>query len=193
MEILMTSATTVSSPLRLRELISTPAASGHLLTTWARTTLWLDRLYRRRTRPVSYHRSPARKSSRCDRATHPMQLNGVIVSEVSEMPTSKKKMSIVDSWSDVPKFTSEADETEWWSTHELGDGLLTQMKPVPLTPEEQTARGARTHPVAIRFDDSTLERVRALAHRRHKGYQTLLKEFVVERLYEEEKREGMLG
>ena len=28
---------------------------------------------------------------------------------------------------------------------------------------------------------------------RHKGYQTLLKEFVMERLYEEEKREGLLG
>ena len=26
-----------------------------------------------------------------------------------------------------------------------------------------------------------------------KGYQTLLKEFVVERLYEEEKREGLVG
>ena len=127
---------------------------------------------------------------------HPPQLNGVIASEVNDMPTRKKKMNIVDSWSDVPKFANEADEAdeaEWWSTHAPGDGLLTQMKPVPLTPEEQTARNARTHPVAIRFDDSTLERVRALAQRRHKGYQTLLKEFVVERLYEEEKREGMVG
>jgi uncharacterized membrane-anchored protein len=79
------------------------------------------------------------------------------------------------------------------STHEPGDELLAQMKPVPLTPREQAARKARSHPVAIRFDDSTLERVRALAHRRHKGYQTLLKEFVVERLYEEEKREGIVG
>jgi hypothetical protein len=26
-----------------------------------------------------------------------------------------------------------------------------------------------------------------------KGYQTLLKEFVIERLYEEEKREGLVG
>jgi|SRR5450759_590114 hypothetical protein len=124
---------------------------------------------------------------------HPLLLNGVIAGEVNDMTTRKKKMSIVDSWSDVPKFTGEADETEWWSTHEPSDALLAQMKPVPLTQEEQTVRNARTHPVAIRFDDSTLERVRALAQRRHKGYQTLLKEFVVERLYEEEKREGMVG
>jgi hypothetical protein len=47
--------------------------------------------------------------------------------------------------------------------------------------------------VAIRFDDATLRRLKVLAARRHKGYQTLLKEFVLERLYEEEKREGIVG
>jgi hypothetical protein len=98
---------------------------------------------------------------------HPVRPNGVIVSEVTDMPTRKKKMSTVDSWSDVPKFATEAEEVEWWSTHEPGEGLLTQMKGVPLSQEEQTVRNARTHPVAIRFDDSTLERVRTLAHRRH--------------------------
>lgn len=50
----------------------------------------------------------------------------------------------------------------------------------------------RTKPVAVRFDEFTLERLRALAARRNTGYQTLLKEFVVERLYEEEKREGII-
>ncbi len=50
----------------------------------------------------------------------------------------------------------------------------------------------RTKPVAVRFDEFTLERLRTLAARRNTGYQTLLKEFVVERLYEEEKREGII-
>ena len=109
------------------------------------------------------------------------------------MPTRKPRSSSVDSWRDLPQFATEAEEVTWWSTHEPGERLLTQMNAVPLTREELTARRARTHPVAIRFDDSTLERIRALAHRRRKGYQTLLKEFVVERLYEEEKREGMVG
>ena len=122
-----------------------------------------------------------------------MPLNGAIAREVNSMPTRKQQSSTVDSWRDVPQFATEAEEVAWWSTHEPGERLLTQMEPVPLTPEESKARSARTHPVAIRFDESTLGRVRALAHRRHKGYQTLLKEFVVERLYEEEKREGMVG
>ncbi len=53
-------------------------------------------------------------------------------------------------------------------------------------------RPGRTTPIAVRFDQFTLERLRALAALRNTGYQTLLKEFVVERLYEEEKREGII-
>ncbi len=50
----------------------------------------------------------------------------------------------------------------------------------------------RTKPIAVRFDEFTLERLRNLAAKRNTGYQTLLKEFVIERLYEEEKREGVI-
>jgi hypothetical protein len=58
-------------------------------------------------------------------------------------------------------------------------------------PKEAFVKG-RTKPIAVRFDEFTLKRLRALAQRRNTGYQTLLKEFVVERLYEEEKREGII-
>jgi hypothetical protein len=54
-------------------------------------------------------------------------------------------------------------------------------------------RPARTNPVAVRFDPFTLMRLKALAARRNTGYQTLLREFIVERLYEEERREGIIG
>jgi predicted DNA binding CopG/RHH family protein len=53
------------------------------------------------------------------------------------------------------------------------------------------ARG-RTTPIAVRFDEFTIKRLKDLATRRNIGYQTLLKEFVVERLYEEEKRERII-
>ncbi len=53
-------------------------------------------------------------------------------------------------------------------------------------------RPGRTTPIAIRFDQFTLTRLKALAALRNTGYQTLLKQFVVERLYEEEKREGII-
>lgn len=50
----------------------------------------------------------------------------------------------------------------------------------------------RTTPIAVRFDEFTIKRLKDLAARRNTGYQTLLKEFVVERLYEEEKRERII-
>lgn len=57
---------------------------------------------------------------------------------------------------------------------------------------QDALRPGRTTPIAVRFDQFTLRRLKTLATLRNKGYQTLLKEFVVERLYEEEKREGII-
>ena len=57
---------------------------------------------------------------------------------------------------------------------------------------QELVRPGRTMPIAVRFDQFTLKRLRALAALRNTGYQTLLKEFIVERLYEEEKREGII-
>jgi hypothetical protein len=57
---------------------------------------------------------------------------------------------------------------------------------------QDAIRPGRTTPIAIRFDQFTLQRLKALAAMRNTGYQTLLKEFVVERLYEEEKRAGII-
>ena len=57
---------------------------------------------------------------------------------------------------------------------------------------QDIVRPSRTTPIAIRFDQFTLMRLKSLAASRNTGYQTLLKEFVIERLYEEEKREGII-
>lgn len=57
---------------------------------------------------------------------------------------------------------------------------------------QDAVRPGRTTPIAIRFDQFTLKRLKTLATLHNKGYQTLLKEFVVERLYEEEKRAGII-
>jgi len=57
---------------------------------------------------------------------------------------------------------------------------------------QDSIRPGRTTPVAIRFDQFTLQRLKTLAALHNTGYQTLLKEFVVERLYEEEKRAGII-
>ncbi|CAN5543254.1 CopG family antitoxin [soil metagenome] len=99
----------------------------------------------------------------------------------------------VRSSSEVPELTTEKEVREFWDTHEITEKYLKSADPVAekdMPPAR--ARTARTRPIAIRFDEDVLERLKQLANHKHKGYQTLLKEFVSERLYEEEKREGIL-
>ena len=98
-------------------------------------------------------------------------------------------MTPVRSWTEVPSFKSEKSESAFWRTHTLSDNLLDEMRELPdhILPTAPP----RTRPVAVRFDEYTLRRIKALAAKRRKGYQTLLKEFVSERLYEEERRDGL--
>ena len=102
----------------------------------------------------------------------------------------RRAMAIVHSW-DEAALASEAEESAFWGDLELDDVLLRQM-----TGDADRALPPprpRTKPIALRFDEETLRRAKMLASRRDKGYQTLLKEFITERLYEEEKREGLVG
>jgi hypothetical protein len=99
----------------------------------------------------------------------------------------------VENLDDIPDFTDEDEEHAYWSTHSFGERLLDQMRPLDELDDELPPPRERTRPVAIRFDDDVINRLKALARLKHKGYQTLLKEFVVERLYEEEKRAGLVG
>jgi len=75
------------------------------------------------------------------------------------------------------------DPEEWRRQEERRDEILKM---------QDAIRPGRTTPVAIRFDQFTIKRLKTLAALHNKGYQTLLKEFVIERLYEEEKRAGII-
>jgi hypothetical protein len=72
------------------------------------------------------------------------------------------------------------------------DFLRQQARREKILAMQDALRPGRTTPVAVRFDRFTLKRLKALAALHNIGYQTLLKQFVVERLYEEEKRAGIV-
>lgn len=99
------------------------------------------------------------------------------------------RLTEVNSVDEVPAFNSDDEAAAFWSTHAAGPGFFDTVEEI----EENFPTRARSAPVSIRFDADSLSRLKALARKRHKGYQTLLKEFVIERLYEEEKREGLVG
>jgi hypothetical protein len=106
------------------------------------------------------------------------------------MASKHKAKMVVRHPSDVPTtFASEAEEQAFWDNAEFTDEFLDRAEPVP---EGVLPPRPRTRPIAVRFDDDTIARLKAVAARKGKGYQSLLKEFVSERLYEEEKREGII-
>lgn len=43
---------------------------------------------------------------------------------------TEKKMLKLDSMEEVPEFASEAEEAEFWATHELSEEILNRMRPV---------------------------------------------------------------
>ena len=110
-------------------------------------------------------------------------------------------MAEVNSWDEVPEFADDAEEAAWWDTHTPGPGMLEDARDVPpegtpwLPIPADTARPARrppARPINLRLEADTVRRLRRLAAQKGTKYQTLLKQFVVERLYEEERREGLV-
>jgi len=112
------------------------------------------------------------------------------------MPRSAKLIPVERD--QIPDFLNEDEEDKFWSTHELGPAMLEAMRPsheldAILPPARARAILQRhTRNLSVRFDLDTLNRLRIVAKKKGVGYQTLLKQFVNERLYEEEKREGLL-
>ena len=99
---------------------------------------------------------------------------------------------IVYSPADIPAFSSEADEARFWDTHSWSDDLLDGAAKGPRDPDlppPRTRGKKQAAPISLRLADNTTERLKRLAARKGMGYQTLLKQFVLERLYEEEKRD----
>lgn len=109
-------------------------------------------------------------------------------------PTNtRRKLAVVQSPADVPDFATEAEEAEFWGTHSMGEGFFTgaedDTEDFPLPP----TRPPRSKATSIRLGLELERRLRAVAERKGTPYQTLLKEFVLERTYEEEKRLGIVG
>jgi hypothetical protein len=94
----------------------------------------------------------------------------------------------VNSPEEVPDGLSDEEQIRFWETHEITEEFLAKAE---LASEDERPH-SQTTPVTVRFDNFTLGRLKDLAESRNVGYQTLLKEFVIERLYEVERRQGAL-
>lgn len=98
------------------------------------------------------------------------------------------EMKPINNLKDIPADLSDEEQMKFLETHGVSEEFLEKAEEAS---EDERPR-PRTRPINVRFDDFTLDRLKEMAERRNVGYQTLLKTFVLERLYEEEKREGAL-
>jgi predicted DNA binding CopG/RHH family protein len=57
---------------------------------------------------------------------------------------------------------------------------------------EKTVARPRKAPISVRMEEDLMARLKALAAIKGIGYQNLMRQFVADRVYEEEKREGVL-
>ena len=108
---------------------------------------------------------------------------------------SEDGFTIIYDPDDVPAFASERDEVDFWDTHTWSDELMDEAAKLPhdpdLPPPREEGKPLPLRPTSLRLDRHTTDRLRTLAKRKGLGYQTLLKQFLLER-YEEEKREGIV-
>lgn len=96
---------------------------------------------------------------------------------------------------EIPEFKNEDEEAEFWGSHSLGNELLAEMEPVPEEGDDELPP-ARTPPchveIAIKWESDQLDRIKRLAAKKHVTYQAHIKRWAAERLYEEEKLEGVI-
>ena len=79
---------------------------------------------------------------------------------------AENRLKTIKSWDEVPEFKSEREEHEFWGSHS---------------------------PVSVRMENELVNCLKVLAAIKGVGYQTLLRQFVADRVYEEEKRGGIIG
>ena len=102
------------------------------------------------------------------------------------------KLKTIHSAEEIPDFASEAEEHAFWSSHAVSEEMLQAAAVDPETQAFMAALPTRApkavRVTSIRLDQDLEKRLKAVAAHKHVPYQTMLKDFVRERLYEEEKR-----
>jgi predicted DNA binding CopG/RHH family protein len=83
-------------------------------------------------------------------------------------------MDVIARWEDIPVFASEEDEARFWLTHRLDPKLIEQSVIGPDQSESTT--------ITLRMDPRMLARLKRLARSRYLNYQSMIKQWLAERL-----------
>lgn len=81
----------------------------------------------------------------------------------------------------LPKFKTEREESDFWSTHDSTEYLDYSKAKMVLFPDLKPS----TRTISLRLPESLLEHLKLLANKRDVPYQSLLKIFLMEKVEEE--------
>lgn len=91
-------------------------------------------------------------------------------------------MNIISDWNEVPDFESDEDEHKFWAKHALNPRLINASVHAPDSKESTT--------ITLRFDPRMLSRIKRIARSRFLNYQSMMKQWLAERMEEEMRRSG---
>jgi predicted DNA binding CopG/RHH family protein len=86
-------------------------------------------------------------------------------------------MRVVNKWSEVPRFDTEEDEAAYWSDTRIDVRLMNASLLKADTRESTT--------ITLRFDPRLLARIKRIARSRYLNYQSMIKQWLSERLEKE--------
>ncbi len=86
-------------------------------------------------------------------------------------------MKVITTWADVPRFESEDDEAKFWTEARLEVRLMNGSLLKADTRESTT--------ITLRFDPRLLARIKRIARSRYLNYQSMIKQWLSERLEKE--------
>ena len=86
-------------------------------------------------------------------------------------------MRVLTKWSDVPRFSNEEEEASFWKETSLDSRLMN------ISMLKTDNRDSIT--ITLRFDPRMLARIKRLARSRYLNYQSMIKQWLSERLEKE--------
>jgi predicted DNA binding CopG/RHH family protein len=86
-------------------------------------------------------------------------------------------LTMITDWEKVPVFTNLSEEAQFWNEHQIGQRLMQSSLAGTDTNESTT--------ITLRIDPRMLSRLKRLARQRYLNYQSMLKQWVAERLEQE--------
>jgi len=91
-------------------------------------------------------------------------------------------VELVTEWENIPEFACEHDEAKFWLDHRL-DAKLMELSIAGADQSESTT-------ISLRIDPRMLARVKRLARSRYLNYQSMIKQWLSERLEQELRDRG---